>query len=244
VTLANSIFGKIARYPLAWLPPDQVVPVLCGPVRGSKWVMGSAQHAYWLGTYEYDKQKMIAKELSASSVFYDLGANVGFYTLLAAKRATAGKVYAFEPLPRNIKFLRKHLELNQVRNAEMFELAVSDVAGTASFQEADNSFMGRLEGGGNLNVLTATLDGLRQQGRILPPSVIKIDVEGAELLALRGSREVFQQFRPVLFLATHGREVHAECIQFLASWGYECQDLGDGACKDTGEIVARYRTRS
>jgi hypothetical protein len=85
---------------------------------------------------------------------------------------------------------------------------------------------------------------LLQQRRILPPSVIKIDVEGAELLVLRGSREVFQQSRPVLFLATHGREVHPECIQLLVSWGYECKDLGDGAGKDSGEIVARYRPRS
>jgi FkbM family methyltransferase len=244
MTVARSIFGKMARYPLTWLPPDQVVPVLCGPVRGSRWIMGSARHAYWLGTYEYDKQKQIAKELSPSSVFYDLGANVGFYTLLAAKRATAGRVYAFEPLPRNIEFLRRHLELNRVRNAGVLELAVSDVTGPALFKEAGNSFMGRLEGGGKLNVLTATLDGLLQQGRILPPSVIKIDVEGAELLALRGSREVFQQFRPVLFLATHGREVHAECVQLLALWKYECKDLGDGACKDSGEIVARYRPSS
>jgi FkbM family methyltransferase len=244
VTLAHSIFGRLARYPLSWLPPDQVVPVLCGPVRGSKWIMGSARHAYWLGTYEYDKQKLIAKELSPDSVFYDLGANVGFYTLLAAKRATTGKVYAFEPLPRNIEFLRRHLELNQVSNAAVLELAVSDVAGRASFQEAGDSSMGFLKSGGSLNVLTATLDCLLQQRRILPPTVIKIDVEGAELLVLRGSREVFQQFRPVLFLATHGREVHPECIQLLVSWGYECKDLGDGAGKDSGEIVARYRPRS
>lgn len=244
VTLTHSILGTLARYPLTWLPADLVVPVLCGPVRGSKWIVGSARHAYWLGTYEYYKQKLIAKELSTGSVFYDLGANAGFYTLLAAKRATAGKVYAFEPLPRNIEFLRRHLELNQIRNAGVLELAVSDVAGPALFQEAGNSFMGRLEGGGNLNVLTATLDGLLQQGKILPPSVIKIDVEGAELLALRGSREIFRQFRPVLFLATHGREVHAECVRLLASWGHECKDLGDGACKDSGEIIARYRPSS
>jgi FkbM family methyltransferase len=244
LTLVHRFLGRVARYPLTWLPPDHVVPVLCGLVRGSKWVIGSACHAFWLGTYEYDKQKLIAKELSPSSIFYDLGANVGFYTLLAAKRASTGRVYAFEPLPRNIEFLRRHLELNQVRNAEVLELAVSDVAGTASFQEAGNSFMGRLEGGGRLKVLTATLDGLLQQGRILPPGVIKIDVEGSELLALRGSREVFQQFRPVLFLATHGREVHAECVQLLVSWGYDCEDLGDAAGTDAGEIVARYRRSS
>jgi hypothetical protein len=90
-------------------------------------------------------------------------------------------VYAFEPLPRNIEYLRKHLKLNSVSNAELLELAVCDVVGIASFQEADNSSMGHLGGGGSTRVRTATLDSLLLQEKILPPSLIKIDIEGAEL---------------------------------------------------------------
>jgi FkbM family methyltransferase len=240
----NSVFGKVARYPLTFLPPDQVVRILCGPLRGSRWIVGSARYAYWLGTYEYEKQRQIASQLRPDSIFYDLGANVGFYTLLAAKRVTVGKVYSFEPLPRNIEYFRKHLELNRVRNAELLELAVSDVVGSASFREAENSSMGHLECGGNISVRTATLDSLVLQEKILPPDVIKVDIEGAELLALKGAYEVFRRFRPAVFLATHGQEVHAECVRLLASWRYECKDLGDNSCRDSGEIIARPGQRN
>ena len=242
MTFAKRVFVKAARYPFTWLAPDQVVPILSGPLRGQRWIIGSARHAYWLGSYEHEKQRQIANELRPGDVFYDLGANVGFYTLLAAQRVAAGNVYAFEPLPRNIEYLRKHLKLNRVSNAELLELAVCDVVGIASFQEASNSSVGHLEDGGSTQVRTATLDSLLLQGKILPPSLIKIDIEGAELLALRGACEAFRRFRPVLFLATHSRELHTECVQLLVSWGYECKDLCPRACEDSAEIVARPRS--
>jgi FkbM family methyltransferase len=241
VTFANRVLVKVARYPLTWLAPDQVVRILSGPLRGKRWIVGSAQHACWLGSFEHEKQRQIANELRPGDVFYDLGANVGLYTLLAARRVAAGSVFAFEPLPRNIEYLRKHLKLNRVSNAELLELAVCDVVGIASFQEAESSSMGRLGGGGSTRVRTATLDSLLLQKKILPPSLIKIDIEGAELLALKGACEVFRRFKPVLFLATHSRELDAECVQLLVSWGYECKDLGPRTCKDSGEIVARPR---
>ena len=70
-------------------------------------------------------------------------------------------------------------------------------------------------------VPTATLDSLVESGMILPPNYIKMDIEGSELLALQGARKIFQRNRPVLFLATHGRQIHNECCRLLESWGYE-----------------------
>jgi FkbM family methyltransferase len=242
VTLAKRVFVKVASYPLTWLAPDQVVRILSGPLRGSRWIVGSARHAYWLGSYEREKQRQIANELRPGDVFYDLGANVGVYTLLAARLLIAGKVYAFEPLPKNIEYLRKHLKLNRVSNVELLELAVCDFVGIASFEEGDNRSVGHLGGGSSTRVHTATLDSLLQQGEIVPPNLIKIDIEGAELLALSGARETFRRFRPVLFLATHSRELHTECVQLLVSWGYECKDLCPRACEDSAEIVARPRS--
>jgi len=239
VTFANRVFVKVAHYPLTWLAPDQVVPILSGPLRGRRWIVGSAQHACWLGSFEHEKQRQIANELRPGDVFYDVGANVGLYSLLAARRVATGTVYAFEPLPRNIEYLRKHLELNRVSNAELLELAICDVVGIASFQEAENSSMGHLGDGGTTRVRTATLDSFLLHETILPPRLIKIDIEGTELLALRGACEVFRRFRPVLFLATHSRELHTECVQLLVSWGYECRDVGPRTCEDSGEIVAR-----
>ena len=237
---SSSVLGKIARFPLRIVPADLVVPVLRGPLRGSKWIVGSSLHSCWLGSYESEKQRRIARELRPDSVFYDIGSNVGLYSLLAARRVHSGMVYAFEPLPQNVWYLGRHLELNRVNNVEVLELAVSDRTGTAFFQEGENSSMGHLTQKGNIRVCTATLDSLVLQERIAPPSVVKVDIEGAELLALRGASECIQRYRPVIFVATHGREVHVECCRLLESWKYECRLLGCSDSEDRGEVIAKF----
>jgi len=235
---SSSVLGRIARFPLRFLSPDLVLPVLHGPLRGCRWVVGSAHHACWLGIYESQKVSLVAKELKPGSVFYDVGANAGFYSLLAGRIINLGKAYAFEPLPRNVRYLRRHLELNRIRNVEVIELAVSDSVGRALFDELGDSAMGRLAQEGKLCVRTATLDSLVREEGISPPNVIKMDIEGAELRALRGASESIQRYRPVIFLATHGRKVHEGCCQLLQSWGYECRLLG-GFLEERGEIIAR-----
>jgi FkbM family methyltransferase len=234
----NSTFGRIARFPLRFLSPSLVVPVMHGPLRGSKWIVGSAHHACWLGIYEQERQRQIAGELKPGSVFYDVGANVGLYSLLAARQDPTGRTYAFEPLPKNAWYLRRHLEFNAVHNVKVFELAISDKVGTDVFYEAGDRAMGHLGQGGNLSVRSETLDSLLQKEEISPPHYIKMDIEGAELRALRGASNCIQLHRPVIYLATHGREVHEECCQLLESWGYTCTLLGVFA-NDRGEIVAR-----
>jgi FkbM family methyltransferase len=237
---SDTLLGKFLRYPLRLLPTELVVPVLRGPLRGSKWIVGSSLHGWWLGSFEHKKQTRIASALKPGSIFYDIGANAGFYSLLAASLVSPGKVYAFEPLPRNVSYLRRHLELNEIGNVDVLDLAVSDRTGTAFFQEGENGLMGRLTQKGNIRVRTATLDSLLLEERISPPSVVKMDIEGAELRALRGASQCIQRNHPVIFLATHGREVHAGCCKLLESWKYECQLLGGAAVEDRGEVIARF----
>jgi len=214
--------GRIARLPFRLLPPGLALPVLQGPLRGRKWIVGAHLHGCWLGSYEWEMQKRIACELSPQSVFYDVGANAGFYSLLGSFCAgPAGRVYAFEPLPANLLFLRRHLQLNGARNVTVLELALSDQVGTASFVAETTRAMGKLGAGGALTVETSTLDCLLAAGRIAPPDCVKMDIEGGEFRALLGARNCFRQFRPKLFLATHGRLVHEECCRLLRSWGYQ-----------------------
>ena len=101
--------------------------------------------------------------------------------------------------------------------------------------------MGRLQAEGGLPVRTTTLDSLIQANRIDPPHCIKMDIEGTELLALQGARETFQQYHPILFLATHGWEVHRQCCRLLESWGYAYELLSGSFPQDRAEVVARYR---
>jgi FkbM family methyltransferase len=236
----GTIAGKIARLPFRALPRDMVLPVLQGPLRGKKWIVGSHLHGCWLGSYEWTMQRRMAKELKPGSVFYDVGANVGLYTLLAATLVAPGRVYAMEPLPANVGYLRKHLALNGMRNVDVLEIAVSDQVGTAQFEAEETRAMGRIGTRGNVVVQTSTLDALLQEGRIAPPDLIKMDIEGAEFLALRGARECFARYQPKLFLATHGRDVHDNCCELLKSWGYQHQYMSRES-EDRAELLAFQR---
>jgi FkbM family methyltransferase len=235
---SETIAGKIARLPLALIPRDAVVPILRGQLRGKRWIVGSAIHRCWLGFYEFEKQRLISSMVKPGTVFYDVGANVGFYCLLAAGLVgPQGNVFAFEPLPRNVIYLRRHLALNRVSNVEILELAVGEQTGSASFTPEPSGCMGRLSHTGCLPVSVASLDDLLEQGRLVPPHSIKMDIEGAELLALRGAQKCIQQHRPIIFLATHGRDIHAACCSLLESWEYECTDFISVSDGGLGEVV-------
>jgi FkbM family methyltransferase len=236
----ESALGRIARLPLALVPHEWVVPILQGPLRGKRWIAGSANHSCWLGFYEQKKQQILTEEVGLGSVFYDVGANVGIYSLLSSLLVGNGKVYAFEPVPRNLAYLRRHLKLNHARNVEILPLAISDKIGQAQFEIEPSGLMGHLAGEGSLAVATATLDSLAESGTIASPDFIKMDIEGAELSALRGASFIFQRYRPVLFLATHGCDVERECRKLLESWDYEVEEIGKNG-SDRKELLAKNR---
>lgn len=233
------MLGRILRAPLALIPKTAVVPVLQGPLTGKRWIVGSATHGAWLGTYEYQKQRLFARSIQPGMVVFDLGANVGFYTLIAATRVgEKGKVFAFEPLPRNLGFLRGHLHYNRIQNVEIVEAAVSNSTGEAMFEEQVHASMGRLGPSGRLQVRTVTLDELVDHG-LPPPDVMKIDIEGGEFPALEGSRRILTDRRPTIFLATHGPRAHADCCTLLTAMGYAISGVDGGAPDQTDELVAR-----
>lgn len=95
--------------------------------------------------------------------------------------------------------------------------------------------MGHLSSSGELEVRTATLDSLYEEGIIRPPSFIKMDVEGAEHAALRGARGLLERFRPVILLSEHGTAQHEQCGELLRSLGYDIEVLLDGAV--TGDYL-------
>jgi FkbM family methyltransferase len=162
-----------------------------------------------------------------NSVFYDVGANVGFYSLLASILVGSGKVFSFEPVPRNLSYIRRHLDLNHINNADVQALAISDKDGVAQFRVEETNSMGHLSSDGSIRVVVAAIDSLIQDGKIPPPNYIKMDIEGAEYRALLGARMCFEKYRPMLFLATHGKETHEQCCTLLKSWGYRVTLVGE-----------------
>jgi FkbM family methyltransferase len=241
----ENFIGKLLRMPLRLIPRTMVLPILQGALRGKKWTAGSATHGCWLGSYEYHKQRALQHALKTGDVVYDIGANVGFYSLLASVLVgDAGHVYSFEPFPDNLRELNRHLKLNHVENCTVIDAAVSSVDGEAAFDPSGDRCTGHLAAAGTLRVRTLKLDSLVEEWAMRPPNLMKIDIEGAEYECLLGAASVVQQFRPKIFLATHGREIHSACTELLTKWRYRLASLDARPPDATDEVVASPAERS
>ena len=235
----------VLQLPLNLIPPQARVPILFGPLRGTRWIVGSGNHVCWLGVYEYRKQRVVQRMVRAGSTFYDIGAHVGFHSLLASRVVgPTGRVCSFEPFPRNLGYLHEHVRLNHAANVQIVEVAVADQAGVEAFGER-GTYMGGLRESGALRVRTVSIDPLLADKTIPPPDFIKMDVEGGELRALHGMHDTLVRHRPTIFLATHSPDLHRECMQFLTELGYHIAPLvvGDDVSR-TDELIARHPNSS
>jgi len=215
------------------------MPILQGKLRGMKWIAGSSNHGCWLGSFEYDKQRAFAARVASSDIVFDIGANAGFYTLLASVLVgPQGRVFAFEPDPRNVRYLKEHLWINRIKNVSVVEAAVADSDGTANFDAGPNLSTGHLAADGCMAVRTLSLDAMVQGGELPAPDYIKVDVEGAEVQVLRGASQMLCDRHPVIFLATHGKELHRRCCELLRSLEYCVEPISGPALDQTDEVLA------
>ena len=140
----------------------------------------------------------------------DIGAHIGYYALIEAQ--VAQKVYAIEPEPRHLEFLRKNVDLNSRGDRVMvYELAISDTVGRTWLSVSDSPDMHRLRppcdapGAECIEVATSTLDEFLKDKEV---DVIRMDVEGAEWLAARGMTGILGGNKPlVLFIEVHPKLV-------------------------------------
>lgn len=214
--------GRLLRLPFRLLPKGAVVRILRGPARGKRWLADSSTRGFWLGFWELDNQRWFAARLRKGDVIYDVGAHVGLYALIAGDRVgPEGHVYAIEPLPGNVHFLRRHLELNHVNSCTVVEAAVCSASGWTRFDPTSLNTAGHLSESGPLLVRTVSLDDFYFQGQhIRIPTIIKIDAEGAEIEVLRGATRLIAEFSPQIYLSTHTELAEKYCMKFLHSSGY------------------------
>lgn len=234
----STAFGRAIRWPLRLIPRQMDLPILQGPLKGKRWISGSANHGCWLGSYESTKQSAISSVVRPGMVCWDIGANAGFYTLLFAELVGSnGHVYSFEPAPLNVQHLARHVEMNACSNVGIFPCAVGDVDGEVSFDLGPDAHMGKIDENGQLRVSCRKIATLLSENQLLPPDVIKIDVEGAEADVLRGAEGLLDR-RPIIFLATHGAHVHQQCLKLLSEKGYNIKSLDDRPPESTDELLA------
>lgn len=240
-----ALIGFIGKLINSILPKNLILPILTGKSRGKKWIVASSNISCYIGIYELDKKRLFEQEIQKSSVVYDIGANTGFYTLLASELVgNEGKVIAFEPFPENIFVLKKHTEINNLENVMIMEVAVSNENGKSFFSIAESSSEGCLvskKTEKTIEVPTVSIDDLISKKIILPPNYIKIDVEGAELNVLNGAKKTLSEFKPKIFLATHDDfkpNIHSNCVEFLKSCDYKIVPIGSNNLLIANELFA------
>ncbi len=231
--------GRLMRFPLRLVPARAVMPVLQGRLRGKRWIAGSSDHGCWLGSYEYATRRVFEETITPGSIVYDVGAHVGYYTLLASELVGEdGHVYAFEPHPKNIIYLHQHLAMNAIKNTTVFEGAVADRSGEAQFKFGPSRSMGKISDQGETRVKLFSLDELIAEGKIEPPKFIKIDVEGAELEVLHGASNCLRTHHPMLFLETHSDKIHQESLRELRHLGYRVKPITNQTLNGSGTVLA------
>ncbi|HEY3350319.1 MAG TPA: FkbM family methyltransferase [Thermoanaerobaculia bacterium] len=202
----------------------------------------------YLNQMERDQTAALVGTLRPGQLFFDIGANVGYYTVLGSRLVgQSGSVLAFEPVLRNLSCLHRHLILNDCRNVSVVAAACSNSLALANFSAGSNFATGYLEPTSELESLpdpsrwtlvpTVTVDGVAV--RIgASPDVIKIDVEGAELDVLRGAEAVLKAKHPRIFLSIHSDELRRTCLAFLSGFGYQPSPLVPGEANPTEYLLA------
>jgi FkbM family methyltransferase len=221
----SSILGRSLRWILGWIPAGTVVPVLQGTLRGTRWIVGAQTHGMWLGSYEVALQCGIGTVLKKGQVFYDIGANVGFYSLLGARLVgEGGRVYAFEPLSRNLHYLNRHILLNKISNVTIVPKALSNYVGLGYFEVKGDS-TSHLSDSGIFGAEVTTLDAFLGWEGVKPPDVMKIDVEGEELNVMEGATKCLSEYHPLIFLSIHSEGLYTRLWDFVSTLGYRVQTL-------------------
>jgi FkbM family methyltransferase len=227
---APTVLQRVADflfYSLRYMRPGLVEARL----RGEKFFVqlnDPCQFDLLLGLHEAEVERWILPELREGMTFLDIGANIGYYTLLGARCVgTSGKVLALEPDPEVNAILRQNLEANSIDNVQVVHGAASRTCGHVRFGRAiSSSYSSGLYCENAVNWIEVpgySLDALVAESRIGVVNLVKLDVEGAEVEALEGMTQILSVDRPKVMMELHGRldrdAVHP-AVQKLKNMGY------------------------
>ena len=178
--------------------------------------------------YEHDTIKVWLSLLEKGHVVWDIGSNIGLYTILTSRAVSpGGQVVAFEPSPYSYKTTLKHIEINgleDVASVRRHAISMDDGSvlefGISEDNSADPTNRLHRPGGKMIEVPVESLDGIMTRSE-REVDFVKIDIEGAEMDALAGAEKLMtsDEWRPVILLAVHP--------MFLPEFGYETSQIAD-----------------
>lgn len=181
------------------------------------------------GTYEKGLLHLLKDFLKDGDCFVDVGANIGFMTIYAAKQVgDTGKVFSFEAHPDTFRWLNFNTTLNKIKNVESFNFALGAEEGQARIYDnwqvnrGAASLVVKEEGSKSYPIQLKRLDDSLPEGTKL--KVIKIDVGGLELAALKGAQQTIKTHRPILIVSIaslkNNQQKNTELIDFIDQFGF------------------------
>lgn len=232
-TTLGKLFERIRR---AWLSSPRCI--LAGPAKG---LILDARFGGYVGQFfgvtgDDAELECMQSLLRGGTVYYDIGAHIGFYALIAVCRVgAAGRIVAFEPHPTTFAALENNIRLNKLANVLPINVAVSNAKGTAKMKkDAETSLTSTVVANdevttteGSISVDTDTLDSLVASLKLPFPHVVTIDVEGHEISVLEGMVKTIDAHRPTMIIEVHGTgpELGAWYKSNLAPLGYLLTDV-------------------
>ena len=211
------------------------------------------QLLYWEGYQNFEYTDIFIKLIKKINVFYDIGANIGYYSLLAEIENKNIKVIGFEPANGPLFYFRENIKINKFKNIRVESLALSDKEGEITFYEIRNKKYTYLEhnlaGEGNsgsktsgrnfvpISVKTTTLDKYVENAKEANIDLIKMDTEGTEHFILENSDNVLKLMKPIIICETLFNTIELELEKLMISYGYEFYNHTEMGLKKVNTIV-------
>ena len=178
-----------------------------------------------MGTSVIEEQEVLKQNLPVKGVFYDIGANIGFYATFAARLVGPdGACFAFAPFAPSADTCRRNARLNQFDHVTVVEAAVGAKEGQWTLELGKSTASHRLKAGGNgIAVRVVTIDQWRVEEGAPASDLVMIDVEGAEVDVLRGMLKTVTEARPTIIVEVHwlGEPFHDLVVDHLVPLGYK-----------------------
>jgi FkbM family methyltransferase len=191
-----------------------------------------------LHVHEPHSTKFITEFIEEGTVICDIGANIGYYALLeSALTGPKGKVIAIEPISENVELLNANLKLNDIQNVTVVQAAISDTDGKSKLFLSKSSNLPSLfkihswkPSLGIREITSYKLDTLLNK-MSLPVDFIRMDIEGGEVIALKGMGQVLERYKPRLMIETHtqfvGKQKIVAMLNNLRNYGYDIKSVID-----------------
>ncbi len=207
--------------------------------------------------YEDTEIDLFKANVSSGDVVFDVGGNVGLYSIAAARIAKSVNVFTFEPVPDTLKELRSNVVKNKVENqVKIIPKALSSKAGTmyiTTEYHSSNYITNANSEQQKTMIRVTTIDNFAKQEKIKRIDMIKMDIEGHELEALKGAQRSIERFRPKILIEIYENKTEfndrqmanaSEIFTFLAQFGYEYVIVGDNGKVISNPNKARKFSKS